>query len=909
MRKLKSVLAVIMALTMLVTLAGTAVAGKNSAQAETASAFPAKYDARKDNIVTPVKDQGVRGNCWAYATMSCLETDAIKNFGYDVNKTDFSENHLSYWVNGSVNDEIGDYYIRSKFMVYSGTSYGLKDDNISEYHIVLNDNEELVYSVMFSTKETAAEATLTEASPADPATGSESAGSKLYRVVSLFEGKSDNASPEDYEAISEYEITEEEIDSNPLVDFVCMGNNDSGAPFNSLYVLILDYNGIIIDCVPLRSGIPANYIYAEENKVYLYDNVSDKRFILGEIYKDGLRTKFSKYRSSDEDIIIPKKYYDNDGFIPNSCVNGDVILFFMGDGYANVAVCENVFMDGFGLDGGGGGNWDMATATLSTFTGIAFEKDNYIEKRIDTDSGLILNKAEYLGGVLNTIRKIALTVIPKYRDKFGVVNRDDFDFDFDINTFETACYIVKSILTDNYPFKISHDWEIKMIDEVNDYFNNESLNVRNKAKRWVTDHGGLRMAFISDDEYLNNNSFYCKDFKNTNHEVEIVGWDDNYSKNNFKVKPKNDGAWLIKNSWGTEGEGTGDKGYFWVSYYDGSLEFIGYSATKNRYFDEYSYTGVIGKGSMVIDEQAYRGSISNNGISIANVYKFNKEEKISSVSVINYGGENILARIRICKHEPNKKSNSITNGAALIDEFHVIENPGYHIFKLNDGLKVKKDEQYVVAVTYYGATKENPLVIPTEEQYNGSLHNGGYFAVFNHGKGQSYYKYTDDITGSQWIDSSDNYGNFYINVLTVPADFVFSDVKVSIKDYSIIKSVKYGDSITFVAESENAPKDAEIHWFIDDENDVVFGSKDVGTGEKYTVNNAEDSILIQAKIINSKGTVLAESTVEELDISLNFIAKIKLFFKNLLSEIKNFIDKILEKIPIKLDLKINIKAD
>lgn len=53
--------------------------------------------------------------------------------------------------------------------------------------------------------------------------------------------------------------------------------------------------------------------------------------------------------------------------------------------------------------------------------------------------------------------------------------------------------------------------------------------------------------------------------KLTNHSITVVGWDDNYSKENFKYTPKNDGAWFCKNSWGNYNS---LNGYFWVSYED-----------------------------------------------------------------------------------------------------------------------------------------------------------------------------------------------------------------------------------------------------------------------------------------------------------------------------------------------------
>ena len=53
-----------------------------------------------------------------------------------------------------------------------------------------------------------------------------------------------------------------------------------------------------------------------------------------------------------------------------------------------------------------------------------------------------------------------------------------------------------------------------------------------------------------------------------NHSVCIVGWDDSFPADDFKEVPAGNGAWLARNSWGTA---TGKDGYFWISYYDGTL--------------------------------------------------------------------------------------------------------------------------------------------------------------------------------------------------------------------------------------------------------------------------------------------------------------------------------------------------
>ena len=96
-------------------------------------------------------------------------------------------------------------------------------------------------------------------------------------------------------------------------------------------------------------------------------------------------------------------------------------------------------------------------------------------------------------------------------------------------------------------------------------------------KRAVYLKGGVQSSlytsmrdYQSESVYYNrqtNSYCYMGDAK-PNHDSVIVGWDDNYPKENFNMGLEGDGAFICTNSWG---EDFGDQGYFYVSYYDTNI--------------------------------------------------------------------------------------------------------------------------------------------------------------------------------------------------------------------------------------------------------------------------------------------------------------------------------------------------
>lgn len=106
-----------------------------------------------------------------------------------------------------------------------------------------------------------------------------------------------------------------------------------------------------------------------------------------------------------------------------------------------------------------------------------------------------------------------------------------------------------------------HIQNIYVLPARTSYIDNDAI------KEAILKYGGLYASYYHSAGYLNSktNAYYDPYTGNGNHAITVVGWDDNYSKNNFYTAPAGDGAFIVKNSWGSS---WGDNGYFYISYYD-----------------------------------------------------------------------------------------------------------------------------------------------------------------------------------------------------------------------------------------------------------------------------------------------------------------------------------------------------
>lgn len=97
-----------------------------------ASPLPKTYDSREHGYVTPIKDQGVTGSCWAFAAIKSLESDSIIQNLSTLSDTDYSESHLVWYSASHLSDTsdplYGDYVSRnetdtSSYYTVGGNAY------------------------------------------------------------------------------------------------------------------------------------------------------------------------------------------------------------------------------------------------------------------------------------------------------------------------------------------------------------------------------------------------------------------------------------------------------------------------------------------------------------------------------------------------------------------------------------------------------------------------------------------------------------------------------------------------------------------------------------------------------------------------------------------------------------------
>lgn len=237
------------------------------------------------------------------------------------------------------------------------------------------------------------------------------------------------------------------------------------------------------------------------------------------------------------------------------------------------------------------------------------------------------------------------------------------------------------------------------------------INLKSQSdnvKQQIMEHGAVGVLYThyySGENHINNSYFDSDTTSGAGggHAVMVVGWDDNYSRDNFSgaTKPGNNGAWLVRNSWGSD-----NLSYFWMSYETKSLNDTAWVfdfVPANKYDNNYQYDGAL----LSATENYYK--------QVANVYTVAGKQGVTSESLkavslsfmktanVHYTIEVYTDLSDTSNPESGTKSATVEGNTAYA---------GYYTIPLENEVTLKPGSSYAVIV------KTDKYAIESEYSYS-----------------------------------------------------------------------------------------------------------------------------------------------------------------------------------------------
>ena len=243
------------------------------------------------------------------------------------------------------------------------------------------------------------------------------------------------------------------------------------------------------------------------------------------------------------------------------------------------------------------------------------------------------------------------------------------------------------------------------------------------------------------DVYSDNPSQYAYEPGWPNHAILLVGWDDNYSKENFRTtfkgqthEPEGDGAWIVRNSWGSGeqefpnnagvdfgivNEDGVHTGYFYISYYDQSLNSDAGAFTFEFEKADSDNPEIINQHDFMLMHE-FQWQLVDFKTRTSNIFTADEGQNVESVGVYTVHPQ---TKVNVKLYEMTDGATEPDEGFLVAEKTRTFDYGGFH--------RVNFDNSPFIA----GGKKFSAVVTATVDTDEGTK----YLYITNYGKNEKYY--------------------------------------------------------------------------------------------------------------------------------------------------------------------------
>ena len=419
-----------------------------------------------------------------------------------------------------------------------------------------------------------------------------------------------------------------------------------------------------------------------------------------------------------------------------------------------------------------GGTTIMSIAYLTNGSGAINEEDmKFVDNQEEIDIKDIENKQ-----VQTTVKDIR-------KFDYMYITKNDGAIDANKNKIEDSKV---ENLKEQIKEHISTSGSVKASIYMPNFYNNIHINLKS---------GAIYTSIDSYEDIIKEMNE--KDGVYVNHAVSIIGWDDNYSKDNFSTKPTNNGAWIIRNSYGKAIEismeqlrknnpgledeeivntfsasmncnctlsedgqilsvSVGDNGIFYISYEDSYIysDLLGIENAEDKkdYDNLYQYDNLGG------GEVGYINKNDVKDIFLANVFTRTKTDTEYLTSI---GFQSFTEGTYEVYINPDGADKSLSNlqKAELTTGEEISLTAGYHTIALKKAYKLKENN-FVVAIKMKHKDGEISCFTYESKYENPNI-------VLSNPKESFIAKEEQAQKDSQWLDIGDSSSSSYLGNLCI----------------------------------------------------------------------------------------------------------------------------------------------